>query len=213
MLSSTAKHGLSAKSLIVEREKLSSDLRRVVSLKGQYELAQEVRQIFQNTGKVSRAHIIRVDRKLANDCLRQFDAWSKVVEAAGIDPALISKSRSWSKEKIVAKLRELHGNGEALFPVKAFRMRHPALHSACNRYLGSVGKAIKVAGIEPTRLPSQHLPPEDVIAAIRAARTVRNIHKGKKAAVSRSAKLFWGSLRDAVSLAGRDPSEFFKEGL
>lgn len=80
---------------------------------------------------------------------RFFGSWRQAVEAAGISYEEVSKHEYWSKDHIVARIRELHAAGEPLNHEEAKR-RHGALVSAASspRYFGSWGAAIRAAGLD-----------------------------------------------------------------
>lgn len=71
------------------------------------------------------------------------------MKAAGIGLTSTSGRESWSKEKIVQKIRELYERGEDLSQ-KSVSRKHPALLAAAKsrRYFGSWGEAVKAAGVE-----------------------------------------------------------------
>ncbi len=79
---------------------------------------------------------------------RMFGSWRAAVEAAGLDYSEVSKHESWSREKILRRIRELHQQGESLSHDSAKR-RHGALVSAASspRYFGSWERAIRAAGL------------------------------------------------------------------
>jgi len=78
-----------------------------------------------------------------------FGSWRAALEAAGVGPQPLRPTESWSREKIVRKIRELFERGEDLSQ-KSVAQKYPALLSAAKsrRYFGSWGEAVRAAGID-----------------------------------------------------------------
>lgn len=92
---------------------------------------------------------------LYNAARRYFGTLAKAVRAAGFVYQKIRKRSFWSREKVVAELRQRVRNGLPI-NLAAARADIPSMGYAARRYLGSYQKAIQAAGFnyEKIRLKS-----------------------------------------------------------
>jgi hypothetical protein len=84
---------------------------------------------------------------------RMFGSWREAVEASGLSYDAVSKHESWTKEKIISRIRQLHRRGESLSH-ESTKQKHGALVSAASspRYFGSWERAIRAAGLSYDRI-------------------------------------------------------------
>jgi hypothetical protein len=89
---------------------------------------------------------------------RYFGNWSAAVRAAGVDYEQVRASgrrrrseriRVWSRDRIVAEIRRLHGAGEDLSWAMMERKHQPLCAAAVKRcYFGSWAAALAAAGVD-----------------------------------------------------------------
>lgn len=81
---------------------------------------------------------------------RYFGSWRKTLTAAGLDYEHMRAAHFWSKPKIIAKIRELHQQGEPLNWSNISKIC-PGLYRAARRKenFGSWRNALKAAGFDP----------------------------------------------------------------
>jgi len=78
-----------------------------------------------------------------------FGSWRVAVEAAGIDYGSVSKHQSWTRDKVVERIRDLAQRGEPLSHQEAKRSDSPLVSAAASRRLfGSWEAAVRAAGLE-----------------------------------------------------------------
>jgi hypothetical protein len=143
---------------------------------------------------------------------RFFGNWRHAVEAAGISYGEVSKHEYWDRERVVARIQELHAAGQSLSHEEAKR-HHGALVSAASspRYFGSWGSAVQAAGIDYDSVRKiNRWTRESILATIRevhaAGEAVTNSnmrrlgYRGMMEAASRSEN--FGSWAAAVQAAG-----------
>src|SRR5690349_17572421 len=78
-----------------------------------------------------------------------FGTWRAALEAAGLDYERIRKHRSWSRERIVARIRELHAAGHDLSWATVSRSAEPRMAASAVKpsRFGSWRAAIEAAGL------------------------------------------------------------------
>jgi hypothetical protein len=86
-------------------------------------------------------------RKLLYAAVREsrFGSWEKALEAAGIDYKDVRRYRSWDKDKVVNRIRELHEQGVSL-NAKHIQTHYGPIYDAAVRRFNSWEDAIESAG-------------------------------------------------------------------
>lgn len=81
---------------------------------------------------------------------RYFGSWGAAVTTAGIDYNQVRKINRWTRETILATLRELHGSGEAVSIGNMRRLGYRGMMEAANRpaNFGSWAAAVKAAALD-----------------------------------------------------------------
>ena len=112
----------------------------------------------------------------------------------------------WDDDRVIHEIQHRH---RAKLPLAVTKVPRKLVDAAC-KYCGSWGEAIEMAGLdyEAVRLRRAAWRRDDVLVALRVARN-RNSGGGSPgrpgAVLSRHARRWFGSLRDAALAAGVDP--------
>jgi hypothetical protein len=105
-----------------------------------------LRQVQREGRGLSLSSMLKGNRRLEAAAVKYFGSYGAAIEALGLDYAQV-RTTQWSKEKIVGELRRLVESG-----VKPngtdIRRANSRLYSASALYFGSLGKALRVAGIK-----------------------------------------------------------------
>jgi hypothetical protein len=127
------------------------------------ELSDEGRQL--NSGYIARNY-----PALAYAGRKYLGSWEDAIRAAGLDYEAIRRKCFWSRERIVAQIRELEAEGEQLF-VSAAEVKHGGLVGAAAVYFGSWRQAIEAAGFDYRKIKRQkEWSKKEVVAEIRRMR-------------------------------------------
>jgi len=143
-----------------------------------------------------------------------FGSWDKALEAAGVNPDKVRLHKRWTKERVVAGIRERKKNGLKL-NMGAAQVDDSNLTMAAVRHFGSWDRALKAAGIDPQAVKllwHRSWTKAAVIAFIQERRA-----KGGKlnrkavdkdgAGPSGAASRYFGSWDNALVAAGVAPEE------
>ncbi len=114
-------------------------------------IVSEIRRLKRDGVDLSHSAVKRTHQYLvvATRREKQLGSWRAALEAAGIDYGAVRKHESWTREKVVDRIRELGRSGEPLNHQDAKRA-HASLVSAASssRLFGSWALAIEAAGIQ-----------------------------------------------------------------
>lgn len=88
-------------------------------------------------------------RALLNAARRCFGSWRKAVVAAGIDPARLRPSATWTKERIIEAILKRALLNE---PLNSHAVEPKSLVNAGTSAFGSWGSALAAAGINPNEV-------------------------------------------------------------
>lgn len=94
-------------------------------------------------------NVYRQESSLHSMAKLYFGSYRAAIEAAGIDYRQvrdIDLTETWTKEKVLARIRELHRQ-KPLTCAAEIRRRDSRLYDSCNRYFGGAVAAVEAAGI------------------------------------------------------------------
>jgi hypothetical protein len=155
----------------------------------------------------------RESKPLYRGAFRHFGCWRNALRAAGIDASSVERKKEWNRAKVIARLRELCGQGRSL--------RHGAIMRsdsgfcrAASLIFGSWCNALLAAGINPQlicRLPQWDR--NSIIEAI-LLRAVRGEALGSTTVRPRTLRSAagreFGSWAAALTAAGLEPGRDIK---
>lgn len=144
---------------------------------------------------------------------RYYGSWRRAIEAAGLDYERIRGEHFWSRERIIARIRELHAEGYRL-QWSVVNHEHASLYRAARRRenFGSWRSALAASGVDTGTAPvTQQWTRRRIIEEIRRmyregqGLSQRAVMKSNGAllAASKSPRYF-GTWRRAVEAAGID---------
>ncbi len=91
----------------------------------------------------------RVPVWLYESSRRLFGGWRKAVEAAGLDYEAVTGVRRWTRDRVVARIKQLAGEGVPLDATSVER-QYPQLHRAATKlFPRSWARALHAAGLDP----------------------------------------------------------------
>lgn len=85
---------------------------------------------------------------LVNAARRHFGSWAMAAVAAGVDPAKLQRTPSWTRERIIEAILKRALNNE---PLRSRAVRPRSLADAGTRVFGSWRSALSAAGIDLTQ--------------------------------------------------------------
>jgi hypothetical protein len=183
----------------------------------------EIRKRHQGGEGLSHRAVRQERQYLVVAAVEFFGSWEEALRAAGLDYDEIRKQETWTKAKILRRIRELAAQGEDL-SYGAITQNHSSLAAAAGnkRYFGSWGEAIEAAGIRYDEV-RRHREPWD---RERIIATIRELHaRGEDLITTNIRKLgyrtmeyaarrqgHFGSWRAAIEAAGLDFEEVTRLG-
>lgn len=125
-----------------------------------------------------------------------FGSWRQAIIEAGLDPAQVCRrKRKWTREHILARIRELHTAGEDLSHSAAKRNHQYLVVVAINdRFFGSWREAVQAAGISYEDV-SKH----EYWTPARISARIRELHQAGADLSHEAAKRHYGALVSAAS--------------
>ncbi len=116
-------------------------------------VARELRRLYRQGQALHHAALEKTRPELVQAAYRNFGSYRRAVAAAGLDYTRIRvrPMPSWTKQRVVAELRQLHRQGHPLWK-RALRHICPYLERAARRCFGSYQRAGRAAGIDPAAL-------------------------------------------------------------
>lgn len=112
-------------------------------------ITDEIRRLHAEGVDLSYSTIARGHLALMRACVRHFGSWRAAVEHAGFGYRDVRRYRVWTRETIVARIRELHDAGEDLSWRHISTVVDPQLAAAAAKpkHFGSWRAAIEAAGL------------------------------------------------------------------
>ncbi len=113
-------------------------------------IAEEIRKLGKADTNLNYAAIAEEQVALLRAATRYFGSWRKAVEYAGLDYDEIRRYRSWTKERIIERIRDLHAGGEDLSWRFVSTQLDPQLAAAATKkkHFGSWRQAVIAAGLD-----------------------------------------------------------------
>lgn len=105
---------------------------------------------------------------------RLFGSWDRALHAAGLDADEVNRYRKWTKETIVAELRQRHRDHEPLNS-GAIQRDDPGLHAAAVRHFSGYDEALRGARLDPERVRERRSWSKDDVV-----RGLKNSHRSGK---------------------------------
>lgn len=113
-------------------------------------IAEEIRKMHTEGVDLNYAMIAQEHVALLRAATRYFGSWRSAIEFAGLDYEELRRYRSWSKERILENIRELHASGEDLSWRNVSTVVAPQLAAAAtkHKHFGSWRGAVTAAGLD-----------------------------------------------------------------
>lgn len=90
-----------------------------------------------------------VGQSLVQQARKRLGGWDEALKAAGVDPAAVRLSRTWTKADVIAGIKKRKAAGRSM-AFKTARVEEPRLVKAAQRlFPSSWGKALAAAGLDP----------------------------------------------------------------
>ena len=117
-------------------------------------IAEEIRKLGKDETNLNYAAIAEEQVALLRAATRYFGSWRKAVEYAGLDYDEIRRYRSWTKERIIKRIRDLHEGGEDLSWRFVSTQLDPQLAAAATKkkHFGSWRQAVIAAGLDYSKI-------------------------------------------------------------
>ena len=113
-------------------------------------IVKEIKELHKKGEDLAYSRMRREHSDLAAAGFSHFVNWENAITASGLDYEKIRKYKSWDKEEIIEKIKEVYAKGEDLSWHKFSRGKYRRLSHAAidgNRF-GSWGKALEAAGLD-----------------------------------------------------------------
>lgn len=113
-------------------------------------IALEIRSMFESGENLNYAHIAQEQVALLRAATRYFGSWRLAIEFAGLNYEEIRRYKSWTRERILERIRELHSKGEDLSWRHISTQIDPQLAAAATKrkHFGSWRSAVTAAGLD-----------------------------------------------------------------
>lgn len=113
-------------------------------------IASEIQRLFQSGENLNYASIATEEVALLRAATRYFGSWRTAIEYAGLDYDEIRRYKTWTKERILERIRELHALGEDLSWRHVSTSVDPQLAAAATKrkHFGSWRGAVTAAGLD-----------------------------------------------------------------
>jgi hypothetical protein len=113
-------------------------------------IAGEIRQMFEIGENLNYANVAQEQVALLRAATRYFGSWRVAVEFAGLNYDDIRRYKTWSRDRIVERIKELHTQGEDLSWRHVSTQVDPQLAAAATKrkHFGSWRNAVAAAGLD-----------------------------------------------------------------
>jgi hypothetical protein len=117
-------------------------------------IGSEIRRMFEAGEDLNYANAAQHQVALLRAATRYFGSWRLAVEFAGLDYDEIRRYKTWSRDRIVARIQELHEKGEDLSWRHVSTKVDPQLAAAATKrkHFGSWRNAVASAGLDYGRI-------------------------------------------------------------
>ncbi len=150
--------------------------------------------------------------RLYNAARGHFGSYGEALTAAGIDPTTVFKKQTWTNQRIIKELKDMHRRGEDL-SYRAMKRKNMPLTAATRLHFGSYAKALERAGLDYSKVRKvRHWDKEIIVQELRRLHASgQNLSSGairkQHNALRLAAKLHFGSYESALRVAGIDYDE------
>jgi hypothetical protein len=181
-------------------------------------ISEEIRALEARGEDLSYSSMDRRHVALFRAAIRHFDSWRGAVEAAGLSYDGIRRYKSWTQERILERICELHAAGEDLSWRHISTRVDPQLAAAATRLTsyGSWRNAVEAAGLNYDSIRRYKDWDEDRILAELRHRSQADepLNAGEvcrtNTALITAARRTYGSWDKALAAAGLDPGDIRK---
>src|SRR5580698_6064484 len=117
---------------------------------GKESIAMEIVSMYESGENLNYSNIANTNLSLLRAATRYFGTWEAAVNFAGLDYNQIRRYKSWSRERIVARIQELHKQGMDLSWRNVCLEVDPQLAAAATKksHFGSWREALEAAGLD-----------------------------------------------------------------
>jgi len=114
------------------------------------QITEQIRELYNHDEDLSYSNMDRKHSALFRTAIRQFGSWRGAIEAAALPYDGIRRYKSWTSERIIKRIQELHKAGEDLSWRHISTEVDPQLAAAATRLnsFGSWRNAIESAGLD-----------------------------------------------------------------
>jgi len=117
-------------------------------------IGQEILRLYQSGEDLNYAHIAQEQVALLRAATRYFGSWRAAIEYAGLNYEEIRRYKTWSRQRILDRIRELHDKGEDLSWRHVSTKLDPQLAAAATKrkHFGSWRNAVAAAGLDYSQI-------------------------------------------------------------
>ncbi len=110
----------------------------------------EILRLYNSGENLNYAAVAQDQIALLRAATRYFGSWRLAIESAGLDYDEIRRYKVWSRDRIIARIQELHEKGEDLSWRQVSLAGDPQLAAAAtkHKHFGSWGLAVAAAGLD-----------------------------------------------------------------
>jgi hypothetical protein len=189
-------------------------------------IALEIRSMYESGENLNYASVANSNMSLLRGATRYFGTWEAAVNFAGLDYNQIRRYKSWSRDRIIERIKELHNQGVDLSWRNVCLNVDPQLAAAATKksHFGSWREALEASGLDYDAIRKYREWDDD-----RVIQMVKDFHdKGKELNAKNmeqeditlitAARRRFDSWHQALTAAGLDYREIvqrapFKRGL
>lgn len=110
----------------------------------------EIRRKFEIGENLNYAHVAQEEVALLRAATRYFGSWREAIEYSGLNYDDIRRYKTWNRDRILERIRELHDKGEDLSWRHVSTQIDPQLAAAATKrkHFGSWRSAVSAAGLD-----------------------------------------------------------------